>query len=325
MKFARSIAAWIIAGASLTLVWQLALAQVAAYPSRTVRIVVPFPPGGATDAMTRTVAQKLNDLWQQAVIIENRAGSGGIIGADAVVRSPADGYTILAATIAHAANATLVPKASYRFERDLRIAAIMGLIPLVPVVRADSEIRSLQGLVAQSSSRALNAGSSGNGSASHLGLELFKRATGARIQHVPYKGGAPAMQDLLGGQIDVIFALLPECLPHIRSGKLRPLAVTSETRSPLLPDVPTVSEAGVQGIEITSWNGLMVPSGTSSEIVATINADVGRVLSTAEMKKRIVELGFQPVTMTVAEADRFVKTDTARWARLIHDAGITVD
>jgi tripartite-type tricarboxylate transporter receptor subunit TctC len=325
MRITRSIAAWMIGSTLLTLASQMALAQAGPYPSRTVRVVVPFPPGGATDAMTRTVAQKLGELWQQPVVIENRAGNGGVIGADAVVRSPADGYTILAATIAHAANATLAPKAPYRFERDLRAVAIMGLIPLVPVVRVDSGIRSLQELVAQSKVRPLNAGSSGNGSAAHLGLELFKRATDARIQHVPYKGGAPAMTDLIGGQIDVIFALLPECLPYVRSGKLRALAVTTETRYPLLPDVPTVSEAGFQGIEITSWNGLMVPSGTSSEIVATINADLAKVVGTSEMKRRIVELGFQPVTMTVAEAESFIKTDTARWAKLVRDAGITPD
>lgn len=315
-----------ISGACLALMHATAIAQAGSdYPSKSIRIIVPFPPGGATDIMTRNIAQKLHDGWKQPVVVENRAGAGGMIGADTVAKSQADGYTYLAATIAHAANASLFPNAPYRFERDLQVVAIMGLIPLVPVVRVDSPIQSLQDLVAASRSKSLNAGSSGNGTAAHLGLELFNGVTGAKIQHVPYKGGAPAMTDLLGGQIDVIFALLPECLPHVKSGRLRALAVTSDTRHPLLPDVPIASEAGVKGIEMTSWNGLMVPAGTPREIVLRINAEVTRIAGSAEMRARMVELGFLPIAMSVSDTESFVRADVQRLAKLVREANIKAD
>lgn len=295
------------------------------YPSKPIKIIVPFPPGGATDIMTRNVAKMLNDVWGQTVVVENRAGAGGMIGAEHVAKSPADGYIYLAATIAHSANVSLYPDAPFRLERDLQPVAIMGLIPLVPVVRAESPIRFLAELVAASKANMLNAGSCGNGTASHLGLEIFKSVTGARIQHVPYRGGAPAMVDLLGGQIDVIFALLPECLPHVKSGKLRALAVTTDSRYPLLPDVPTASEAGIKGIEITSWNGLMVPSGTPREIVAKANAQVSKITNSTAMKARIIELGFQPVDMGVSDSENFVRADIQRLAKIIREAGIKAD
>ncbi len=295
------------------------------YPTKPIKIIVPFPPGGATDIMTRNIAQMLHDEWRQTVVVENRPGAGGTIGADHVAKSRADGYTYLAATIAHSANVSLFPDAPYRLERDLQPVAIMGLIPLVPVVRAESPIRSLSELVAASKSSSLNAGSSGNGTASHLALEIFKSITGARIQHVSYKGGAPAMVDLLGGQIDVIFALLPECLPQMKSGKLRALAVTGASRHPLLPDVPTASEAGIQGIEIISWNGLMVPSGTPREIVAKTNAQVTKITNSTAMKARIIELGFQPVAMSVSDSENFVRADIQRLAKVIREASIKAD
>jgi tripartite-type tricarboxylate transporter receptor subunit TctC len=323
----RTIRRFVIAaaGACVALTHPIALAQSAGYPTKLIKIVVPFPPGGATDIMTRNIAQKLGEAWKQPVIVENRPGASGMIGADAVAKSQADGYTYLAATIIHSANVSLFPKAPYQLQKDLQPVAILGLIPLVPVVRADSPIRSLQDLLVTSKSKNLNAGSGGNGTAAHLGLELYKSATGAKIQHIPYKGGAPAMTDLLGGQIDVIFALLPECLPHVKSGKLRALAVTSDKRHPLLPDVPTTSEAGIPGIEVTSWNGLMVPSGTPRDIVLKINAEVTRIADTPDMRARIIEQGFQPVVMSVSDTENFVKADVERWAKVIRDAGIKAD
>jgi len=319
------MAAAAMAGIYMALAVPAALAQGAAYPSKMLKVIVPFPPGGATDIMTRNIAQKLNESWKQPVLVDNRAGANGMIGADAVAKAPADGYTLLAATIAHSSGVSLFPKAPYQFQKDLQPAAILGMIPLVPVVRSDSPIRSLKDLVATSRTKALNGGSGGNGTAAHLALELFKSVTGANIQHVPYKGGAAAMTDLLGGQTDVIFALVPECLPYVKSGRLRALAVTSEKRFPLLPDVPTIAEAGFAGLEVTSWNGLMVPSGTPKDIVARINAEVGRIVEAPEMRTRIIELGFQPVSMTVADSERFIKADVDRWAKVIRDAGIKAD
>ena len=314
-----------IAGSYIALTHSATFAQSADYPTKLIKIVVPFPAGGATDTMTRNIAQKLNEAWKQPVVVENRAGAGGTIGADAVAKSHTDGYTYLAATTAHSAGVSLFPNTPYQFQKDLQPVAVLGLIPLVPVVNANSSIRSLQDLVATSKGRNLNAGSSGSGTAAHLALELFKSATGAKIQHVPYKGGAPAMTDLLGGQIDVIFALLPECLPHVKSGKLRALAVTTDKRYPLLPDVPTTSEAGIPGIEVTSWNGLMVPSGTPRDIVSKINAEVARITGTPEMRARIIELGFQPVAMSVSDTENFISVDVERWAKVIRDAGIKAD
>jgi tripartite-type tricarboxylate transporter receptor subunit TctC len=321
----QTLAMAVVAG-FLALSNAMAFAQGAAnYPSKLVKIIVPFPAGGATDTMTRNIAQKLNEAWQQPVVVENRPGANGMIGADWVAKSQADGYTLLAATIAHSANTSLFPKAPYQFQRDLHPVAILGLIPLVPVVNANSSVRSLQDLVVASKRQNLNAGSGGNGTAAHLTLELFKGATGARIQHVPYKGGAPAMTDLLGGQIDVIFALLPECLAHVKSGKLRALAVTSETRNPLLPDVPTTSEAGIAGMEVTSWNGLMLPSGVPSDIASKINADVVNIVGRPEVRARIVEQGFQPSPANVSDVERFVRADVERWAKVIREADIKAD
>ena len=315
-----------MAGACIGFTHTIAIAQgAAAYPNKLIKIVVPFPPGGATDIMTRNIAQKLGEAWKQPVIVENRPGANGTIGADAVAKSPPDGYTLLAATIAHSANVSLFPKTPYQFQRDLQPVAIMGLIPLVPVVRANSTIRSLQDLVDTAKRQNLNAGSGGNGTAHHLTLELFKNVTGAPIQHIPYKGGAQAMTDLLGGQIDVIFSLLPECLPHIKSGKLQALAVTSDARHPLLPDVPTTAEAGIPGVSVTSWNGLMVPSGTPKEIVSKINADVLSIIAAPEMRARIIEQGFQPGTLSVSDTEKFVKADVERWTKVIREAHITAD
>jgi tripartite-type tricarboxylate transporter receptor subunit TctC len=314
-----------IASMLMALAPSAAFAQSDAYPAKAIKIIVPFPPAGATDLMARNVALKLGENWKQPVVIENRPGASAMIGADIVAKSPADGYTILAATIIHAANATLYPRAPYQLQRDLQPVAITGLLPLIAVVRTESPIKSLQDLVAASHSRSLNAGSSGNGSAAHLGLELFNTTAGTKIQHVPYKGGVPAMTDLLGGQVDIIFALLPEAIQHVRSGKLRALAVTSDKRHPLLPDVPTTAEAGIAGVEVTSWQGLMVPAGTPRDIVSRINAEVTSILSTPEMKARIIEQGFQPVSLNVSETEKFVATDVQRWAKVIHEARITAD
>ena len=295
------------------------------YPTKVIRIIVPFPAGGATDIMTRHISQKLSETWKQPVMVENRGGANGMLGADAVAKSHNDGYTYLAATLAHAANVFLFPKAAYQFQKDLEPVAMMGLLPIVPVVRTGSSIRSLNDLVVESRSKNLNSGSSGNGTAAHLVLELFKGVTGAKIQHVPYKGGAPAMADLLGGQIDVIFALLPEALPHIKAGKLRALAVTSRERSPHLPDVQTASEAGLPGIEVTAWNAIMVPSGTPRTIVSTINAEITRIISAPEMQARLVELGFQPVAWGLSETEKYIAADVMRWGKVIREAGIKGD
>lgn len=297
----------------------------AGYPARPVRIVVPFPAGGATDLMARTISQRLNESWKQPVLVENRGGANGMLGADAVAKAQADGHTLLAATIAHAANASLFPKAPYQFEADLRPVAVVGLIPLVPVVRADAAVRSLVQLATAARGGTLNAGSSGNGTAAHLALELFNRVAGAQARHIPYKGGAAAMTDLLGGQVDVIFALLPEALPHLRTGRLHALAITTDQRHPLLPDVPTTAEAGYPELLVTSWNALMAPGATSPELVARLNTDVRRVLEDAQVRARTIEQGFQPAGWGLRETEVFISAEVAKWGKLIREANIRAD
>jgi len=221
------------------------------YPNRAVKIVVPFAAGGGTDVMARNIAQKLNEAWAQPVVVENRTGAGGIIGADAVAKSPPDGYTFLLGTTTTAINASLVVKPPYDMQRDLQPVAMLSFYPMAAVVPANSPVRSLQDLVALSHKQSLTAGSGGNGTPQHLVLEMFKGATGAKILHVPYKGGNPALVALLGAQNDVVFSLWPECLPHVQAGKLRALAVTTRARLAQMPDLPTTAEAGFPSVEAT--------------------------------------------------------------------------
>jgi tripartite-type tricarboxylate transporter receptor subunit TctC len=323
----RPPAAALLAAASLAVVAPAAHAQSAAavYPAKPIRYVVPFPPGGLTDLMARNVGQKLNEAWKQPVLVENRAGANAQIGAEAVAKSTPDGYTLLAITLTHAVNATLFPAAPYKLEKDLQPVAILGSLPLLVVVPAASSVRSLKDLVAESQKKTLNAGSSGNGTPPHLGLELFKSLTRARIEHVPYKGGAPSLTDLIGGQLDVIFANLPEALPHVKSGKLRALAVTSGARHPLVPEVPTAAEAGLPQLEITNWTGMMVPAATPKEIVAKLNAEVNRQLAEPAMRARVIEQGFEPVALDVPASREFLAAEVGRWGRLVREANIKPD
>ena len=295
------------------------------YPNRAVRIVVPFAAGGGTDVMARNIAQKLNEAWAQPVLVENRTGAGGIIGADAVAKSPPDGYTFLMGTTTTAINASLVVKPPYDMQRDLQPVAMLSFYPMAAVVLADSPVRSLKELVALSHKQSLSAGSGGNGTPQHLVLEMFNGATGARILHVPYKGGNPALVALLGAQNDVVFSLWPEALPHVQAGKLRALAVTTNARLAQMPDIPTTAEAGFPSVKATGWQGMMVRAGTPKDIVARINAQVSSIMAVPDMKSRIVEQGFIPVTMGVGETVEFVSADVERWGKTIRDGNIKAE
>jgi tripartite-type tricarboxylate transporter receptor subunit TctC len=295
------------------------------YPNRAVKIVVPFAAGGGTDVMARNIAQKLNEAWAQPVVVENRTGAGGIIGADAVAKSPPDGYTFLMGTTTTAINASLVVKPPYDMQRDLQPVAMLSFYPMAAVVLADSPVRSLKELVALSHKQSLSAGSGGNGTPQHLVLEMFKGATGAKILHVPYKGGNPALVALLGAQNDVVFSLWPECLPHVQAGKLRALAVTTRARLAQMPDLPTTAEAGFPSVEATGWQGVMVRAGTPKDIVARINAQVSSIMAMPDMKSRVVDQGFIPVTMGVGETEKFVSADVERWGKIIRDGNIKAE
>jgi len=262
-------------------------------PDRPVRYIVPFPPGGLTDIMARLVAQKLSDIWAKPVIIENRAGGNALIGADAAAKSPADGYTLLAITMTHTVNASLFP--------------------------AD--------LLTQTRERNLNAGSSGNGSPPHLGLELVRRVSGAgdRITHVPYRGGAPSVTDLAAGNLDFMVSNLPECIAQIQGGRLRPLAITSASRHPLVPDVPTVREAGSPELEMTNWTAMMTNAAVPAPVLAKLEADTLAAIRDAEVSRRAREGGFTVEAWDRARSAAYISAETDRWARLVQEAKLKAD
>ncbi|CAH0225399.1 tripartite tricarboxylate transporter substrate binding protein [Roseomonas sp. CECT 9278] len=300
----------------------------APFPDRAVRYVVPFPPGGLTDIMARLVGQKLSEIWSRPVVIENRAGGNALIGADAVAKAAPDGHTLLAITMTHTVNATLFPNAPYDFRRDLAVVSVLGSLPLVVVVNAErNPARTLADLVQQAKTRRLNGGTSGNGSPPHLGLELLRRAAGAgdNITHVPYRGGAPSVTDLAAGNLDVMVSNLPECIAQIQGGRLRALAVTSAGRHPLIPEVPTVREAGQPTLEMTNWTAMMVPAGVPAPILAKIEADTLAAIRDADVGRRARDGGFTVEAWDRARSTPFVAEETARWARLIQETGMRAD
>lgn len=321
----RSMLAGIPAAALLPSV--AARAQ-AAFPDRPVRYIVPFPPGGLTDIMARLVGQKLSETWGKPVVIENRAGGSGLIGAEVVAKSAPDGHTLLAITMTHAVNASLFPNAPYNFRQDLTTISVLGSLPLVVVVNAErSPARTLAEFLALARTRRMNAGSSGNGSPPHLGLELVRIAAraGENVQHVPYRGGAPSVTDLAAGNLDFMVSNLPECIAQIQGGRLRPLAVTSAERHPLIPDVPTVKEAGQPSLEMTNWTAMMVPAGVAAPILARLEADTLAAIRDADVSRRAREGGFTVEGWDRTRSNAFVAEETARWARLIQDAGLRAD
>jgi tripartite-type tricarboxylate transporter receptor subunit TctC len=298
------------------------------FPDRTVRYIVPFPPGGLTDIMARLVGQKLSEIWGKPVIIENRAGGNALIGADAAAKSAPDGYTLLAITMTHTVNATLFPNAPFSFRQDLTTVSVLGSLPLVVVVNAEKNpSRTLADLMTRARTERMNAGSSGNGSPPHLGLELLRIAAraGDNLQHVPYRGGAPVITDLVAGNIDFVVANLPECIAQVQAGTLRPLAITSAERHPLLPAVQTVKELGQPGLEMTNWTAMMVPSGVPAPVLAKIETDTLAAIRDPEVSRRAREGGFTVEAWDRTRSLAFVEAETVRWARLIQEAGLRAD
>ncbi|MDB5809798.1 MAG: hypothetical protein JWN94_1920 [Betaproteobacteria bacterium] len=305
--------------------YALAAAPAGSYPAKTIRYVIPFPPGGITDLMARTIAQKTSDAWKQSVVIDNRPGGNALMGADLVAKSSPDGYTWLGMTITHTVNATLFPQAPYNFSKDLTAVTVLGSLPLVFVVPQSLPVKSLADVTALSRTRPLNGGSSGNGTPQHLAFELYRQLSGVNAQHIPFKGGGPSTIALLGGHLDFIITGLPECLPHIRSGRLRPLAVAGAARLPPIPDIQTTAELGMPSLAITSWTGLMVPAGTPKHIVARINAEVTNALKQPDTADRVREQGFDVVANTPEAAQSFMAAEVERWGRLVREANIKAD
>ena len=289
----------------------------------TIKYIVPFPPGGLTDVMARIVGQKLGEAWKVPVVVDNRAGGNAQIGADLVARSAPDGGTLLAITLTHAANVSLFPDAPYSLTKDLRPVALLAGSPMLIVVPANSGITDFKDLVKQSRARQINAGSSGNGTPPHLPMALFNELNQSAMTHVPYRGGAPSMSDLIGGQLDVIFSNFPESIAHVRGGKLRALALCSATRHAMVGDVPTTIEAGMPGLQVENWTAAMIQGNTPDAIVDRYSREMVRIMSAPDMDARAREQGFSVTAKGAAEFGIFLKSEIERWGRIIKAAKIT--
>ena len=298
------------------------------YPSKPVRFVVPFAPGGTTDVLARLVGEKLSASLGQQFVVDNKPGAGGNVGTAQVAKAEPDGYTLLMGTVGtHAINASIYPSLPYDPVQDFAPVTLVATVPNVLVVNLEVPANSVAELIALAKEKPgeLNFASSGNGSSIHLSGELFKAMTGVDIVHVPYKGSGPAVVDLLGGQVEMMFDNLPSSAPHIKAGKLRPLGVTSKERSPTLPDVPTIAEAGVPGYEALSWFGVLVPAGTPDAVVTRLQQEIAKILADPAMRERFAELGAVPVGDTPAEFAAFIGSETAKWADVVQKAGITLE
>ena len=307
---------------------QTAAAGAAAYPSKSIRYIVPFPPGGTTDILGRLISQKLNEAWGQPVVVDNRSGAGGSVGAEVAAKAPADGYTLLGGTISsHSINSSLYSKLSYHPLRDFAPITRIATVPNVLVVHPSLPVKTLKEFTALAKARPgqLRFASSGSGTSQHLSGELFNLMAGVKMIHVPYKGGAFAVTDLISGQIELSFENAPNCVPHVKSGRLRAIAVTTLTRAQALPDIPPMAEAGMPGFEVGSWQGLFVPAGVPTAIVTKLNTEVRRILTLNDVRDRIVGLGAEVATNTPEQFIEFIKTEMTKWEKVVKAAGVRVD
>jgi len=301
-------------------------ASAADYPTRPVRWIVPYPPGGATDIMARLIGHRLSEKLGQQFVIENKPGAGNNIGTESVVNAPADGYTVLLVNPANAINASLYAKLNFNFIRDIAPVAGISRVPNVMTVNPDVPAKTVAEFIAYAKANPgkINMASSGNGTSVHLSGEMFKAMTGVEMQHVPYRGSAPAMTDLIAGQVQVIFDNMPSVLQHIKAGKLRALAVTTAVPSPELPDVPTVAET-VKDYEASAWFGMGVPKNTPKEIIATLNKAINEILAEPAMKARLAELGGVPIVATPEEFGKIIQAETDKWEKVVKFAGARVE
>jgi tripartite-type tricarboxylate transporter receptor subunit TctC len=327
IKSFRNLAASLCAGLVLTGVAGMAQAQAQNYPDKPIRIVVPYAPGGFNDTIARVMGKKLQDAWGQPTIVDNRPGGGTILGLTNAAKSPADGYTIVVVGFPWVANQFLHKKLTYDTVKDFAPIILGAYSPNLLVVKSDSSIRSVKDLVAQAKAKpgSLNYATAGNGTSNHLTMEYFKNVAGVDMQQVPYKGSAPMVTDLLGGQVDVMFDNAPHVMPHVKAGKMRALAITSPKRSPLLPDVPTVSELGFSGFEVSVWYGFAAPAGTPPAIIAKLNHEMNKILAMDDIKKTFADAGVEPMGGTTQQFDAYFKAQTARWGKVIKEANVIAD
>ena len=297
------------------------------YPDKTVRIVVGFSAGGTTDVVARILAKELTEELGQSFVVENKPGAGSNIGVESVVRAPADGYTLLMMAVTSAINQTLYPKLRFDITKDLTPIALAAKVPNVLVVNPGVPANTVQELIdyAKKNPGKLNFASSGSGTSIHMAGELFKLETKLDVAHIPYKGSSPAVTDLIGGQVQFMFDNMPSAWPHVQAGKLRALAVTTPTRSPTAPNVPTMQESGFKGFDVSSWFGLMAPAGTPAPIIDKLNAAVLKALAKPDVQKKMQDLGAEPQKTTPAEFGAFIKKEVETWGPVVKASGAKVD
>lgn len=315
------------ASLALSLVIAAGFASAQNYPAKPIRVVVPFAVGGSTDVVFRLLAPRLSEALGQQVVVDNRPGGAATIGMDMVAKSPPDGYTLGVANLSFGANPFMVSKMPFDTEKDLAPVSLVSLVPMVLSVHPSIPARSVKELIAlaKAKPRTLNYGSAGNASANHLATELFSYMTGAKMTHVPYKGGGPAVVSIVGGETAILFATIPSALPHFRSGRLIGLGVSTAKRDPTLPDIPTVAEAGVPGYEVSEWQGVVVPAGTPGAVIGRLHQEIVKVLAIPEVKERIEGVGAHAVGSTPGELAAFIKKEFATWSKVIKQAGIRID
>ena len=297
------------------------------YPSKAVRLIVPFPPGGSADILARSIGQKMGE-GLGSVVIDNRPGAGTAIGAEATAKSAPDGYTVMIGTVSsHAINPSLNPKLAYDPIRDFTPLSLVASIPFALLVQPSIPAANLSELIAVAKDKPgrLNYSSAGNGTSNHLAGELFRSLAGLDIVHIPYKGSAPALADLLAGQVDMMFDLVLTAAPHVRSGKARALAVTGARRTTVLPDVPTVAEAGLPGYEVTAWFGLFGPAGLPAPVTSRLNAEIVRAMESKEVRERLASQGAEALSSTPEQFAAYVRDELGKWSRVVKAAGMKVD
>jgi tripartite-type tricarboxylate transporter receptor subunit TctC len=311
--------------AALALSASAAFAQ--AWPAKPVTLIVPFPPGGTTDVLARALGERLQQALGQPVIIESKPGAGATLGADVVAKAKADGYTLLMGAVHHTIAGSVYKKLPYDLQRDFAPVSTVALVPNVLVINAANPAKSVAELVAQAKAEPnkLNYGSNGNGTAQHLIGTQFENLTGTQIGHIPYKGSGPLATDLIGGQITMSFDTVTPVLPHIKAGKLKALAVTTARRSSALPDVPTLDESGLKGFDIGTWFGVLAPAATPKDIVVRLNAEIVKIIQSPEFKKRMAEIGAEPIGNTPEQMAQQIKSDSEKFARLVKAANVTIE
>ena len=303
----------------------MAIAQ--QYPSKPIKIVVPYPPGGFNDTLGRTLGAKFTEAWGQPAVVENKPGANTMIGNDFVAKSPPDGHTLLVVAFPFAVAPSLLRNMPYDTVKDFAPVALAAQSPNLLVVNPSLPVKSVGELIALAKAKpnSLSYASTGNGSSNHISMELFKSLAGVQIVHIPYKGSAPAVTDLLGGQVHLMFDNVPNVLPHVKAGKLTALGQTGVKRSALISDIPTVAEAGVPGYEVTVWFGLVAPAGTPREVIQKLNAEMLRILAMPDVRERFLAQGVEPAGGTPEQFGEHIRAQMAKWAKVVADAGVKAE